>query len=165
MTNNPEEFGLCLAPTGLFGSAGSLILRPRAGLFGKVLIEFSGLVLKILGIGGRFALLGNVRPCLGIISIEGKPLIQARFSVGFDGLRWAFRFAHAAVDALIRVDDQHIFALVEAVHGADCNAVHELAFEARFGDDVGHAELQVRRASVHIIPDAKDQGVFSSKTS
>src|SRR3546814_15622798 len=36
------------------------------------------------------------------------------------------------------MDHQHVLALVEAVDGADLHAVHVLALDAGFGDDVGH---------------------------
>ena len=61
--------------------------------------------------------------------------------IGHDRLGRALRLADAAVDALVRVDDQHVLALVEAVHGADFDAVHVLALDAGFGDDVGHCGL------------------------
>jgi hypothetical protein len=50
----------------------------------------------------------------------------------------AFGLADAAVDALVRVDDQHVLADVEAVHRTDLDAVHVLALDAVLGDDVGH---------------------------
>jgi hypothetical protein len=34
------------------------------------------------------------------------------------------------------MDDEHILALVEAVHGAHCNAVHGFAANAAIVDDV-----------------------------
>ena len=40
-----------------------------------------------------------------------------RFGVGKDRLRRAFRHADTAVDALVRMDDEHVLAFVEAVHG------------------------------------------------
>jgi hypothetical protein len=36
------------------------------------------------------------------------------------------------------VDDEHVVALVEAVHGAHFHAVHVLALDAVFGNDVSH---------------------------
>jgi hypothetical protein len=35
------------------------------------------------------------------------------------------------------VDDEHVFALVEAVHGAHFDAVHSFAANATLVDDVG----------------------------
>jgi hypothetical protein len=36
------------------------------------------------------------------------------------------------------MDDEHVLALVEAVYGADLDAVGVLTFDADFGNDVGH---------------------------
>jgi hypothetical protein len=40
------------------------------------------------------------------------------------------------------MDDQHVLALVEAVDGADFNAVGIFAFDAGFSDDVSHPGLR-----------------------
>jgi hypothetical protein len=40
------------------------------------------------------------------------------------------------------MDDQHVLALVEAVHGADLDAVGIFALDAGFSDDVGHPRLR-----------------------
>jgi hypothetical protein len=45
------------------------------------------------------------------------------------------------------MDDQHVLALVEAVDGADLNAVGIFAFDAGFSDDVSHPELRKRSIS------------------
>ena len=60
------------------------------------------------------------------------------FFVAFDRFDGAFGLAHAAIDAFIGVDDQHVFALVEAVDGADFDAIGVAAFDAFSGDDEGH---------------------------
>jgi hypothetical protein len=36
------------------------------------------------------------------------------------------------------MDDEHVLALVEAIDRADLDAVHVLALDAVFGDDVSH---------------------------
>jgi hypothetical protein len=36
------------------------------------------------------------------------------------------------------MDDQHIFALVKAIHGANFDAVHVLTFDTIVVDDIGH---------------------------
>jgi hypothetical protein len=38
------------------------------------------------------------------------------------------------------MDDEHILALVEAIHGADFDAVHVFTFDATVVDDVGHLD-------------------------
>jgi glycine cleavage system protein P-like pyridoxal-binding family len=40
------------------------------------------------------------------------------------------------------MDHQHVLALVEAVDGADLNAIGVFAFDAGFGDDVSHPQLR-----------------------
>jgi hypothetical protein len=42
------------------------------------------------------------------------------------------------------MDDQHVVALVEAVHRADFDAVGIFAFDAGFSDDVSHPKLRKR---------------------
>ena len=37
------------------------------------------------------------------------------------------------------MDDEHILALVEAVHGADFDAIGVFAPDANFGHDISHA--------------------------
>jgi hypothetical protein len=65
-------------------------------------------------------------------------LFDAGFGIGLNSFDRAFGLADAAIDAFVRVDDQHILALVETVHGADFNAVHVFAFDAIVVDDIGH---------------------------
>jgi hypothetical protein len=36
------------------------------------------------------------------------------------------------------VDDQHVLAFVEAVDGANLDAIHVFAADAGFGNDIGH---------------------------
>ncbi len=46
--------------------------------------------------------------------------------------------ARTAVDAFIRVDDEHICAFVEAIHRANGDAVRVFALNARVSNNVGH---------------------------
>src|SRR5260221_5817806 len=117
-----------------------------AGLLGKILLELAFHALEILRVGRGFLLLGDVRPALGVFGIHLEPLLQPRFGVWLDGVGGTFGFAYAAVDAFVRMDDQHVLTLVEAVDGADFNAVGIFAFDAGFSDDVSHPGL--RRGSV-----------------
>ena len=59
--------------------------------------------------------------------------------LGHDRIGGTFRLADAAIDAFVRVDDQHVFPLVEALDRADIDAVHVFAANAVFGHDIGHA--------------------------
>ena len=63
---------------------------------------------------------------------------------GFDCVHRAFGLANPAVDALVRMDDEHVLAFVEAVDRADLDAVGELALDAVLVDDVGHALSSLR---------------------
>jgi hypothetical protein len=71
-------------------------------------------------------------------------LIWSHFSrpgsgVGLDRLGRAFRLAHAAIDALVGMDDEHVLAFIEAVDRTHLDAIHVLALDAIVGDDIGHA--------------------------
>src|SRR5262249_57961651 len=46
------------------------------------------------------------------------------------------------------MDDEHILALVEAVHGADLDAIHVFAFDTGFVDDVSHCSSGPARMPV-----------------
>ena len=61
---------------------------------------------------------------------------------GFDGAFWNAGFA---VNALFRMDVEHRLAFVEALDGADDNAVGVLAVEAGFGNDVSHKSESLSR--------------------
>ena len=89
-------------------------------------------------------MLSDVGPLLRVFGIYPEPLFQTRLGIGLDGLGRAFRFADAAIDTFIRVNDEHILTLVEAVHRANLDAVHVLALDAGFGDDIGHAAIPRR---------------------
>src|SRR4029453_3398104 len=51
----------------------------------------------------------------------------------------AFWLADSAIDAFVWMDDEHVLALVEAVHGAHVDAVHGFAANAALVDDVGQS--------------------------
>ncbi|GCC47638.1 hypothetical protein chiPu_0031496, partial [Chiloscyllium punctatum] len=86
--------------------------------------------------------LGDVRPALGVVAVDLEPLFQARLGVRLDGVGRTFRLAYAAIDAFVRMDDQHVLALVEAIDGADLDAVGIFTLDAGFSDDVGHPKLR-----------------------
>ena len=58
------------------------------------------------------------------------------------------------------MDDEHVFAFIETVDGADLDTVHELAFDALVLDDIGHAFLtpvtHLRVMSPRDVTDAVD---------
>ena len=100
-------------------------------------MEFIWLPLPLLRVRrGRF-FDRNIWPDSCEFRIQRQPFLKPGFAISLDGIDGAFRFANATVDAFVRVDDEHVLALVEAVHGAHLDAVHGFAANAAVVDDVG----------------------------
>src|SRR5262245_56869018 len=112
-----------------------LVALPRIG---REFLLLVGLTFPFLGVFRRLALDRDVGPLLGVLGIERQPFLQARFGVRLDGVDRTFGLAHAAIDALVRMDDEHVLAFVEAVDRTHFHAVHVLAADAIVVDDVGH---------------------------
>ena len=109
------------------------IRRKKLGLVGPAL--------PLLGICRRLTFYGDVRPDLSISSIDLEPLFEAGLSVRLDRIDRAFRLADAAVDAFVRVDDEHVLTLIEAVDRTNLDTVHVLTLDTAFIDDVGQLSL------------------------
>jgi hypothetical protein len=110
----------------------------RSGIRRKKLFKLATYAFKLLGVGRRLLFGGDIGPLLGKLSVDLEPPLNPWFSIGLDRLDRAFRLAHAAIDAFVRVNDQHVLALVETIHGANLDAVHVFAFDAIIVDDIGH---------------------------
>src|SRR3546814_18382139 len=78
----------------------------------------------------------DLGPLGGEGRVQLKPLLKPVFSVRKDRLGRAFRLAHTAIDAFSGVDEQHVLALVDAVHGANIDAIPIFAAEAGVGDHI-----------------------------
>ena len=119
-----------------------------SGLWGKELLEFARYPVKVLAVRRWLLFDRDIGPGLGILGVKFQPLLKARLGIGLDGLRRTFWLTHATVDAFVRMDHEHIFALVEAVHRTDLHAIHVFALNAVFDDDVGHSLLRpaIRKA-------------------
>src|ERR1700730_14925105 len=85
----------------------------------------------------RLTLYRDIRPDLGVFGVEAQPFFESGLGVRLDCIDRAFRLANTAIDAFVRVDDEHILALVETVHGTHLDAVHVFALDAFVVDDVG----------------------------
>ena len=85
---------------------------------------------------------GNGGPVVAELGVERDelPLVIGHIFLGVDGIDGALRDADRTVNALIRIDDQKIGALAEAVDRADIDAVGVAALDAGFGDNVGHGD-------------------------
>lgn len=97
---------------------------------------------KGLLIGQRFFLLGDdftfTRFRLGGVEFDvALPLFRNVVFVKdcFDG---AFRNARFAIDTLFGVDVEHLISLVEALYGANDDAIGVFASRARLGNNVSH---------------------------
>jgi hypothetical protein len=114
-------------------------------------LEFIRLPLPLLRVGwGRF-FDRNIWPDFRVFRIQRQPFLKPRAGVGLDRIDRTFRLAHPAIDAFVRVDDEHVLALVEAVHGADFDAVHGFAADAALVDNVGQLNaLSADRSGVPI---------------
>ena len=93
--------------------------------------------------------------------IQRQPFLKTWFSVRFDRVDRAFRLADPAVDAFVRMNDEHILALVEAVHGANLHAIHQLTLDAAFVDDVGQLGVLPAGCRDQLIHHARYRGARS----
>ena len=112
-----------------------------AGVGTEVFIEFIGYIHKVVGIGRCRLLPRDVGPNRRVLAVEVEPLFKSRFRIRLDSVNRAFRLANTAIDAFVRVDDEHVLTLVEAIHRAYLHAVRVLAANAALVDDVGHVSL------------------------
>src|SRR6201987_6549061 len=108
----------------------------RAGIWCE-LFEFVWLPLPFLKGGGGRSFDRNLWPDFRLFSVQRQPFLESRLGVGFYGVHRPFRHANTAVDAFVRVDHEHVLALVEAIHGAYLDAVHGFTANAALVDDVG----------------------------
>src|SRR3989441_10999578 len=100
-------------------------------------------VLPLVGVPGRGLQVGDDRPDSGELGVQRGELLLllGHVFLGQDRVHRALGDAHGAIDAFIRVDHQHVRPLVEAVDGADIDAVGVLALDAAFGDDMSHRAI------------------------
>ena len=74
-------------------------------------------------------------------SLAYSVLMLSHFSrpgVRLDRIDRTFWLANPAIDTFVGMDDQHVLALVEAIHGADFYTIHQLTFDATLIDYIGH---------------------------
>ena len=89
----------------------------------KKLGEFVRAPIEFLGVRWRLSLACYIRPRFGVVSVQLKPRGKVGFGVRLDRFCRAFRFAHAAIDAFVGMNDEHVFALVEAIDWAYLYAI------------------------------------------
>src|SRR5262249_35723629 len=126
------------------GTGGGRLI-PFAGIGAEVFSELVGHADKSVGIWRCRLLPRDVGPNRRVLTVEVEPLFKSGFRIRLDSVHWAFRLANAAINAFIRVDDEHVLTLVEAIHRAYLHAVGVLAANAVLVDDVGHREPPIRQ--------------------
>ena len=109
--------------------------------FGEKYWSLSGFPSHSLESGGGAFFDRNIWPDSCVFRIQRQPFLKPGFAISLDGIDGAFRFANATVDAFVRVDDEHVLALVEAVHGAHVDAVHDFAANTALVDDEGQISV------------------------
>ena len=75
----------------------------------------------------------------GVVDLDERVPFVGQRVLGEDRLDRALGLAGAAVDALLRVDDEDPVGLVDAVDRADVDAGEVFDVDAGLGDDVRHA--------------------------
>ncbi len=114
------------------------INRPNLALSLKWSLYLSGLPLNSSASGKA----GFLRVILGHLNEKSRFICKSESPFGSVSGTIAsmghFRLADPAVDTFVGMDDEHVLALIEAVHGADFHAVGIFAFDADIGDDEGH---------------------------
>ena len=76
------------------------------GFIAEILLVLVFFVAKIIGVGGRLALAGDIWPGGGQGAVELQPALHALLGIGQDGIGRALGFADAAIDAFVGIDDQ-----------------------------------------------------------
>jgi hypothetical protein len=114
--------------------------------------------------GGRF--FGcNIWPDVRVFRVQRQPFFKSRLGPGLDRVDWAFRLTDPAIDAFIRVDDEHVLAFVKAVHRADLDTIHGLTANTTFIDDVGQFNIpsadRLGRAGVQLSKHPKIDGAIA----
>src|ERR1700758_2043633 len=80
--------------------------------FGKKYWSLSGFPSHSLESGGGAFFDRNVWPDFRVFRIQRQPFLKPRLGVGLDRVDRALRLAHPAINAFVRVDDEHVLALV-----------------------------------------------------
>src|SRR5262249_15674857 len=96
------------------------------------------------------------------------PLLKLRVRVGFYGVYRTLRHADPTIDALVRVNNKHVFALVEAIHRAYLDAVHNFPTNAALIDSlqqiVAVAKPILAAPAIRLKMDAKEISVVWTAT-
>ena len=106
------------------------------------MLELVRFTFPFLGVSWRRLFDGDVGPSLCVLGVDFNPPFHTPFRVWLYRIDWTFGLAHTAIDTLIRVDDEHVLALVKTIYGADFHAIHQLTFDATLVDYIGQSSIQ-----------------------
>src|SRR3990167_3447545 len=128
----------------VFKRWGAGVTAPRARSALQV-PDLARLAVPLVGVGQGGLALGDRLPAGGVgqigVDLDESQLGGGQVFFGKDGVGRALRHADGAVDALVRVDDQHVRAFDEAVDGTHVHTIGVFALDAVFGNDVGHGSV------------------------
>jgi hypothetical protein len=116
----------------------NVFLATLAGLLRKIFIKLTIFPIAGLSLGQRVFLFNDHWPKLRILPVELDPFLGVRLGIGSNGIGRAFWLTNAAINALVRVNHQHVFAFIKAIHRADLYAVGIFTCDTRIVDDIGH---------------------------
>jgi hypothetical protein len=112
---------------------------PCAWFGGEIFVKFTFFVAIFISVCRLILLRRDVWPFISEISVHFEPFFYSRLGIRLYRIDRTFRLADATIDAFIRMNDQHVVALVEAIHGANLHTIGEFAFDAVLVDDERHA--------------------------
>src|SRR5699024_4890361 len=118
---------ICTRP--IVGARSVVLLRGQRGHDRMIEVDQA----HLRGATGRADLVEEVDVRLVVVG----PLLR-RIVLVVDGLYRAYRLAGTAVDAFVRLDVQHPFALVDAVDRTLVDTTLVLEVHTGFGDHIGH---------------------------
>ena len=119
-------------------------LTAFARLFAEVFLQFPFLAVMLFSIGRMIFLADDNWPKFRVFAVELNPLLGVRLGVGANCICGAFRLAHTTVDTLIWMNNEHILAFIEAIHGANFDTVCVFARNTGVVDNIGHRILSIK---------------------
>ena len=96
----------------------------------------------VIRIDGRGFSFNDGLPALGELGVDRNELalILRYIILGKDRFHRALGHAQGAINAFVRVDDQHVRPLAETIHRANIDAIGIFALDAGFGHNVSHTQ-------------------------
>jgi hypothetical protein len=109
----------------------------------KKFCKLVGSPIEFLGVGRRVSLACYIWPRFGVFSVQLEPESKVGLGVRLDGFRRAFGLAHAAINALVGMNDEHIVALIKAIDRTHLHTVQVFAFYTVFNNHISHTHFLV----------------------